>query len=38
MHQELWGYKVKEKSYVGVRERKRLNTIGLERQLTVSEN
>jgi hypothetical protein len=26
MHQQLWGYKVEEKLYVGVREQKRLNT------------
>ena len=25
MHQQLWGYKVEEKIYVGVRERKSLN-------------
>jgi hypothetical protein len=29
MYQQLWGYKVKEKLYLGVREQKRLNTIGL---------
>jgi hypothetical protein len=29
MHQQLWGYKVEEKLYVGVREQKRLNTAGL---------
>jgi hypothetical protein len=26
MHQQIWGYKVEEKLYVGVREQKRLNT------------
>jgi hypothetical protein len=26
MRQQLWGYKVEEKLYVGVREQKRLNT------------
>jgi hypothetical protein len=26
MHQQLWGYKVEEKLYLGVREQKRLNT------------
>jgi hypothetical protein len=26
MHQKLWGYKVEEKLYAGVREQKRLNT------------
>jgi hypothetical protein len=30
MHQQLWGYKVEEKLYVGVREQKRLNTAGLD--------
>ena len=30
MHQQLWGYKVEGKLYVGVREQKRLNTAGLE--------
>jgi hypothetical protein len=25
MHQQLWGYKVEDKIYLGVRERKRLN-------------
>jgi hypothetical protein len=30
MHQQLWGYKVEEKLYVGLREQKRLNTAGLE--------
>ena len=28
MHQQLWGYKVDEKLYVGVREQKGLNTAG----------
>jgi hypothetical protein len=26
MHQQLWGYEVEEKLYLGVREQKRLNT------------
>jgi hypothetical protein len=30
MYQQLWGYKVEEKLYVGVREQKMLNTTGLE--------
>jgi hypothetical protein len=30
MHQQLWGYKVEEKLYLGVREQKRLNTTALE--------
>jgi hypothetical protein len=29
MHQQLWGYKVEDKLYVGVREQKILNTIDL---------
>jgi hypothetical protein len=37
MHQQLWGYKVEEKLYVGVREQKRLNTAGL-RELGVGVN
>jgi hypothetical protein len=28
MYQQLWGYKVEEKLYLGVREQKRLNTTG----------
>jgi hypothetical protein len=34
MHQQLWGYKVEEKFYVGVREQKRLNTAALESAAT----
>jgi hypothetical protein len=30
MHQELWEYKVEEKTYLGARERKRLNVTGLD--------
>ena len=30
MDQQLWGYKVEEKIYLGVRERKKLNIIALE--------
>jgi hypothetical protein len=30
MHQQLWGYKVEEKLYLGVREQKRLNTTALD--------
>jgi hypothetical protein len=33
MHQQLWGYKVEEKLYVGLRELKNLNTTGLENRL-----
>jgi hypothetical protein len=29
MYQQLWGYKVEEKLYLGVCEQKRLNTTGL---------
>ena len=29
MHQQLWGYKVEEKLYGGVREHKMLNTAGV---------
>jgi hypothetical protein len=32
MHKQLWGYKVEEKLYVGVRKQKRLNTTVLEEQ------
>jgi hypothetical protein len=30
MCQQLWGYKVEEKLYLGVREQKRLNTTALD--------
>jgi hypothetical protein len=30
MYQQLWGYKVEEKLYLGVREQKRFNTTALE--------
>ena len=30
MQQQLWGYKVEEKIYLGVRERERLNVTGLD--------
>jgi hypothetical protein len=33
MHQQLWGYKVEEKLYVGVREQQRLNTAVLDDQI-----
>jgi hypothetical protein len=36
MHQQLWGYKVKDKLYLWVREQKRLNTTDLE-TLTMRE-
>jgi hypothetical protein len=29
MYQQLWGYKVEEKLYLGAREQKSLNTTGL---------
>jgi hypothetical protein len=35
MHQQLWGYRVEEKLYVGVREQKRLNTAGLDKRQKV---
>jgi hypothetical protein len=34
MYQQLWGYKVEEKLYLGVREQKRLNTTGAEETVT----
>jgi hypothetical protein len=37
MHQQLWGYKVEEKLYLGVREQKRLNTAGLNHTQNRSE-
>jgi hypothetical protein len=30
MYQQLWGYKVEEKLYLGVREQKMLNTTAIE--------
>jgi hypothetical protein len=30
MYQQLWGYKVEEKLYLGVREQKRLNTTDID--------
>jgi hypothetical protein len=30
MYQQLWGYKVEEKLYVGVREQKRFNTTAVD--------
>jgi hypothetical protein len=30
MYQQLWGYKVEEKLYLGVREQKRLNTTAID--------
>jgi hypothetical protein len=29
MYQQLWGYKVEDKLYLGIREQKRLNTTAL---------
>jgi hypothetical protein len=34
MYQQLWGYKVEEKLYLGVREQKRLNTSTVRRYLS----
>jgi hypothetical protein len=33
MHQQLWGYKVEEKLYLGVREKIRFNTTAIENHL-----
>jgi hypothetical protein len=33
MHQQLWGYKVEEKLYVGVGEQKRFNTAAIDYRL-----
>jgi hypothetical protein len=33
MQQQLWGYKVEDKLYVGVREQKRLNTADVDQSL-----
>jgi hypothetical protein len=30
MYQQLWGYKIEDKLYLGVREQKSLNTTALE--------
>jgi hypothetical protein len=38
MHQQLWGYKVEEKLYVGVREQKRWNTTGINNYHTTPPN
>jgi hypothetical protein len=38
MYQQLWGYKVEEKLYLGVREQKRLNTTGLGNALYIEPN
>ena len=35
MHQQLWGYKVENKLYLGVGEQKRLNTTDLDYAITV---
>jgi hypothetical protein len=36
MQQQLWGYKVEEKLYMGVREQKRLHITGLELYIRAS--
>jgi hypothetical protein len=36
MYQQLWGYKVEEKLYLGVREQERLNTTVLERKIKLA--
>ena len=33
MHQQLWRYKVEEKTYLGVRKRKRINITGLNNRV-----
>jgi hypothetical protein len=38
MHQQLWGYKVEEKLYLGVSEQKSLNNTDLERVVSVPIN
>jgi hypothetical protein len=39
MYQQLWGYKVEEKLYLGVREQNRLNTTVLEEsEVAVAED
>jgi hypothetical protein len=38
MYQQLWGHKVEEKLYLGVREQKRLNTTGLEGSRVITED
>jgi hypothetical protein len=35
MQQQLWGYKVEEKLYLGVRKQKRLNTTGVEHRFAL---
>jgi hypothetical protein len=37
MHQKLWAFKVEEKFYVGVREQKNSNTIGLKYSIPSAE-
>jgi hypothetical protein len=35
MYQQLWGYTVEEKLYLGVREQKRLNTTAVDHQILI---
>jgi hypothetical protein len=37
MYQQLWGYEVEEKLYLGVREQKRLNNTDLDQSVKVKE-
>jgi hypothetical protein len=37
MYQQLWGYEVEEKLYLGVHEKKRLNTTDLDQSVKVKE-
>jgi hypothetical protein len=36
MYQQLWGYKVEEELYLGVREQKRLNTTAIDLPIPVA--
>jgi hypothetical protein len=38
MYQQLWGYKVEDKLYLGVREQKGLNTAGIRDRPLLAEN
>jgi hypothetical protein len=37
MYQQLWGYKVEDKLYLGVGEQKRLNTTALGQQIQIPQ-
>jgi hypothetical protein len=38
MYQQLWGYKVEEKLYLGVRGQKRLNTTALNHGISIGSS